>query len=248
MKSVVFSVLVFISVVASVISKEQGLPSLDIGKSAQGDLLDMKLMRIANDPNLIKLLDQENNFNKKDVYIEVRSQSMEAMSKILPKVFGIDDKEGIEVSVCVADSRTYFWRTLDRYVVFGFIPLEGFDGSPKKENEVFFWVLLKENSEGDFAEQWRNNVKDKSQAAILDLVDNSMGIEIANPMMDDVGVVTGDIVVGGEDLSVKLCVSGNVLQSVVKVTNDSKSSYMSKLSLRESKLNNLPIVLPFWPD
>jgi hypothetical protein len=235
--------------------------AIDLGKINAEGQLDRCLLAIATDPNLLKKIDQRNIFNRDDVYHDVLRKTLDNASKFIPydinnpaNLNDANKPTNLMVSLCLADSRVYFWRSLDDRNVIGWISIQGIqEWRTNKEPTLTVWIVPQLNKTTSFTENWRELAKQKNITSKKALMKLALDIDVADANSDGEQLRGRIKVKTYENHSVRLFMSGNIFQTEIMLLSDEsigkpgKPGILGPIQEGEGVLKNLPISLPFWP-
>jgi hypothetical protein len=234
---------------------EAAMPdAIDLGNISAEGKLDRCLLAIATDPNLLKKIDQKQNFNSIAVYRDVLRETLDSASRFIPydinkpaNLSDVNRPANLTVSLCLADSRVYFWKALVDRNVIGWISIYGNHALPKtNEPKVTVWVIPRLEKSTSFTGNWSEDAKLKNITSKKSLMKLALNIDVgdANSIGDQ---VLGKVKVKAwENHSMKIFTSGNILQAEIMLISDEGGGRVLKPEA-ERILNDLPITWPFWP-
>ena len=180
--------------------------------------LDSCLLAIAIDPNLLQRIDQKQNFINNKVYFDVLQQTLDSASKFISYDVNIPENlsdmnkpSNLTVSLCLADSRVYFWNTLADHDVIGWISIYGNSQLTKtKEPKLTVWIVPRlDKTSSSFVRNWRELAKQENNISKKSLMKLALNLDIED-VNTDIEQVQGKINKKGSKYSVKIVTSGNI--------------------------------------
>jgi hypothetical protein len=220
--------------------------ALNIGNIENGKL-DRELLAIAADPNMLHKIDQRQNFKNDGAYLDILLTALDQANKLIPNAVNKYGSENITVSVCVADSRVYFWNALDDRDVIGWISIPELDGEITENPKVTLWIVPRLPSENRFAKNAREDAMRDRVALKTALIKSVMDLDIVDAETCDKEQVCGTIKLKGDKHKIKVCTSGNIMQAEIMLSPDGIVDGYAIVEVGKGVLKDIPRVLPFWP-
>ncbi len=201
------------------------------------EVLDCCLLAIANEPNLLGRIDQRQNFNKDDICLDVLRKTLNNASQFIPydvnnpAIFNdVNKPADLKVSLCLADSKVYFWKILDDRDVLGWASIQGQqEWETTMEPKLTVWVIPRLDKSTSFINSWSELAKQtdiNSRKSLLKLA-LDLDIKDTNGYIEQ---LLGRIKSRTNMYhNVKMVVSGNVFQLEINLlSGDGKSLYGGK--------------------
>ncbi len=206
---------------------------IDLG-NINTDGLDRCLLAIVNEPNLLERIDQRNFFNKDYVYLYLLRMTLNKARQFIPYdvnnpaiISDANKPINLITSLCLDDSRVYFWNALDDRDVIGWasIQISGIINMKTAiEPKLTVWIVPHMDKATSFTMNWIESVKQKSAAskALMKLaVDND--IEDIN---NDIEQLHGKIKSKANRFhNVKIVMSGNIFQLEINLISERQPQY-----------------------
>jgi len=243
---------------------------IDLG-DINKEVLDRCLLAIANEPNLFERIDQRNFFNKDDVYLDVLRKTLNIASQFIPydinnpAIFSdVNKPDYLKASLCLADSRVYFWNALNDRDVIGWasIQISGIINMKiAREPKLTVWIVPRLNKTTSFVKELNEYSKQRSDA-LKALIKLALDTDIKDTN-NDIEQLLGKIKTNTNRYhNVKYVMSGNIFQMEINlIENESQSlsggmvppavpaeiyiDYVGGNKVRV--LNGWDTSLPFWP-
>ena len=225
-----------------------GMPDRpDVGNLSGGKQLDRNLLALANDPSLLQKIDQKKNFNNEDAYRGVLQKAMDLVSKSMPAVLKENGAPNLTTSVCVADSRVYFWNALGDRDIIGWVSTPDITDNTMEIPVLTVLVIPQLQKETPFVTHWREDTKEGDLSSTRALVRTALDIDVMNAQAGDGQQVRWTTRVDDEEHRVTICRSGNVLQVEMGLLPDVCMGKPGKPLVSKPVLTFVPRDLPFWP-
>ena len=233
--------------------------AIDLG-NINKEGLDRCLFAIAIDPNMLLKIDQRNFFNKDDVYLDVLRKTLNSTHQFIPYdvnnpaiLSDVNKPKNLIASLCLDDSRVYFWNTLDDRDVIGWVSIQGQqEWETSSEPKLMVWIIPHWDKSTSFVKDLNEDSKQSSVAlkALMKLA-LDIGIEDTN---NDIEQLFGMIKTKANRYhNVKIVMSGNIFQLEINlITGDGKlqpgnSRIFGLISKEDRVLKDWGTGLPFWP-
>lgn len=226
---------------------------IDLG-DINKDELDSCLLAITNEPNLLKRIDQKQNFISNNVYFDELKRTLNSASifisydvNILENLSDVNKPANLTVSLCLADSRVYFWNTLADHAVIGWISIYGNSQLTKtNEPKLTVWIIPRLSKSTSFVSSWTELAKQESIISKKSLMKLALNLDIED-VNTDIEQVYGKIKNKGNQYSVNIVTSGNILQAEIMLLYDGGIHMSGGKPSMLSILKFMPTDLPFWP-
>ncbi len=224
------------------------------------EVLDRCLLAIANEPNLFERIDQRQNFKKDDMYLDVLRKTLNNASQFVPydinnpAIFSdVNKPADLKASLCLADSRVYFWNALDDRDVLGWASIQGSqEWETTREPKLTVWVIPRLDKSTSFINSWNelatqtdiNSRKSLLKLALdLDIKDTNGYLE---QLMGSIETKTN------RNHNVIIVTSGNVLQLEINLLSGDGIPRPGKFRIDgiwpgEGEVLKFMPILPFWP-
>jgi hypothetical protein len=211
---------------------------------------DRRLDAIARAPDLLDRLDQRRNFQTTERYSEVLHRSVSAAARVLPEVSAEQHIEHLVTAVCVGDERVFFWLPASDRDVIGWIPLEVGEDQMAQDSLVL-WLAPRSGASSTFSQAWSTGQRSVTNPDwTRNVVKSGLHIDIEAVDLDGNDgwpVATSSFKRDGAKHEIELMATDDVLQAKIALLSDKEKEMPGKPKLPERYLNDLPVVLPFWP-
>jgi hypothetical protein len=236
---------------ASIISaySTPAIEPLGIGGDMERSL-NRRLHAIAHDPSLMTRLDQKKNFRATEAYAATLTACLTEARNVLPEVFSATNMEHAVTAMCLADARVYFWLPLDDRVLVGWIPIIGKEKSEVVRNDLVFWLVPQPRKRTKLIDAWQNRATGRSDSSWLaDVLKTGLGVDLTGVVLANQNKTTlqGRIVVSSVEHSIAANVTEHLVQIEISLRSNVDKELPGKPVMAESTLNDMPVVLPFWP-
>lgn len=212
--------------------------------------LNRRLYAIACDPSLMTRLDQEKNFRTSEAYTATLAASLVEARNVLSEVFSATNMQHAVTALCLADARVYFWLPTDDCVLVGWIPIIRKEKPDVMKNDLVLWLVPQPRKRTKLIDIWQNRVAGRSDSFWLaDVLKAGLSVDLAGAELTSQNKTTlqGRIVVSGGEHSIVANATEHVVQIEVSLRPKVDRDFPGKPVMGESTLNDMPVVLPFWP-
>lgn len=207
--------------------------------------LNIRLSTIANEPSILKKLDQRSNFCSDQAYLNTLNASLAAAKGRLSDVFSTTNLEHMVTAVCLADSKVFFWLPKDDCVLIGWIPIVRKEKPESAKSDIVLWLVPQTIHKTKLSEVWQNR-KNADQATWLQDV-LKVGLNLVPK--DVVSARTNGLVLRGsiKPYDLEAIATENIIEVKMSPQVTKDINFPGKPVMAEKYLNNMPTVLPFWP-
>jgi len=216
------------------------------------NIIDCNLLAIATNPGLLKKIDQRKIFNSDDMYRSVLNKTLDIASKFVP--YDVNEKANLTVSLCLADSRVYFWNALYDRNMIGWIDIPGQqEWGTNWKPKMNVWVIPRLDKISAFTRNWSEYTQNKNVTLTKALIKLALAVDIEDTNSIGEQVHCKVKIKAKENHSAKIFMNGNFLQAEIMLLSDEQKGRPTKYPASEmfipgeGVLKDTILILPFWP-
>ncbi|OGV61756.1 MAG: hypothetical protein A2283_23815 [Lentisphaerae bacterium RIFOXYA12_FULL_48_11] len=213
-------------------------------------VLNRRIFEIANNPEILKRLDQRCNYRTDKGYSDVLTSSLLMASRVLPSVFTSTNLNRIITAVCVADSKVFFWFPKDDHVLIGWVPLVSSKDVESYRKEIVLWLVPQVSKRTKLTEAWdRRSTPSVDDSWVVDFLTLALNVKLKNVQKDKVKdkAMRATMCVSNKEHDIGVVSAKSILEIRIPLRSNRDQTLPVAPVAGPDDLNEMPTILPFWP-